>query len=115
MRYVLFALLLAGCATSQEVRDTGEKIVVGDLARPPAVAAACMARNIENDRPVFGTVPVRPLERDSWEVIYRTGPETVLAVVHVEPDGPGSRATIWLKGHWFYRRGDLVPTMLKGC
>lgn len=106
--------LIAGCATPQEVIDQGLRSV-HELKSAPAIAAPCLARNAENDRALWSTT-VRPLDRpDRLEVILRTSPEVTIVVAHVEPNGIGSRATIWLRSTWFYRGDELVAAMAKDC
>lgn len=98
----LAALQLAGCASSpQDVRASATRST-HDLRMAPAQAAGCMARNAENVfRPLSTTLAadVRALpDGKSYEVITRMPgwPGTgVIYVFEVNPNGAGSKATIF--------------------
>ena len=111
MRFVLIALLLAGCGTTpKEVMESGTRTVHA-LKLPADRAAHCLARNIENYRAGFiGTV--RP-DDGGYEVVSRAGEHTFF-VSRVEPMNTGSRATVWYRG---YMAGgeEARAAMLAGC
>lgn len=109
MRYALIALaLLAGCATTQELMQTGDRSE-HRLKRPPALAVACMTRNLENDYDIAAMV-IRPLDDGGTELIMGTA-----LVAQARAEGAGSRVTFWLRPQWFYRKAELIPRMIAGC
>lgn len=107
-------LLLAACQTPQSLQNEGARTEYL-LLKPPAIAAACLARNAEGDRDWF-SVTIRPLEApDRLELILRVRPDSASVLAHVLPKGDGSRATIYMRREWFYRRDELLSAMIAGC
>lgn len=109
-RYTLIAALvvMAGCATTGELLETGDKSE-HTLNRPPALVTACMARNLEKER--SEAVPqVLPLDDGGSELVVRT-----MLVARARPATTGSQVTIWLRPQWFYRKAELIPALLAGC
>lgn len=113
MRYVLIALLLAGCATTpKDVMESGTR-TVHVLKSPPSKAALCMARNVENFHAGM-VASVRPGDVGQEVIARLTAAESVIFVVHVEPTNTGSRAVVWYRGYLV--GGESVQAaMLAGC
>ena len=114
-RYMIVVLmLLAGCGTTpQDLRQEGERSV-HTLIRSPETAARCMVRNLENAGFGVGNTSVRALGK-GVELVMAHTPETTSVIAQIEPAGTGSTATVWLQPDPFYRRAELVLTMIKGC
>lgn len=109
---VIAVVVLAGCQTPQDVRSSGERSV-HDLKLPPERAAYCMARNIENYRTLYNPT-VRPFGASGYEVVVRFGGDHTGFVAQLEPNGAGSRATVWTLGYMFDRLGARAA-MVGGC
>ena len=125
---VTFVLcVLAGCTLmpagilQQKPLTTTDEVKTGEsserlLKRPPALATACMARNLERVRgsalanTTTVAVTIRPLEDGGSELVVPT-----MVMAHAYPAGSGSRVRVWLQPEWFARRTELVPAMLKDC
>jgi hypothetical protein len=110
------AVLLAGCNTvmsHKEMIESGQRSVHA-VARPPADVAPCMARNAEvHHQLVASTRAADP--PGAHEVLVRTGMTNILAYALAEPAGTGSRVTIWVDAAPFWRKSEIVGSMLKDC
>lgn len=106
--------VLTSCTTMDSVREAGDRSEHA-LRQSPHDAAGCMARGIERVVPGIQT-SVRSGGSGSMEVIVRNGPDFVFAVADIAPATPaGSRANIWLKPGWFFRKDEWLPAMTNGC
>lgn len=111
---LIAAILISACSTPQQLVESGDRST-HKLARAPEQAAGCIARNAESAATAL-MASVRTYDRPgSYEVVARSGPDTTLAYVQIDPDPPGSRATLWLRSAWFVGKGELAATMMKGC
>lgn len=112
MRLLIVALLLVGCATPGEVRQSTKRST-HELRQGPQAAAYCILRNAEEHRS-WHSADVRP-NGERFEFVGRSAPEITLVVVDVSPSGSGSRATVYLREAWFIGHDELVPALVKGC
>lgn len=106
---VVGAALIGGCATPGELMKTGDRSE-HVMERPPALAIACMQRNIESDYDVAHMV-VRPLDGGGTELVMGT---MLVAQAQAQANGGGSRVTIWLRPQWFVGKAMLVQRMVAG-
>lgn len=113
IRYALL-LILAGCGTTPNELTQSSQRTTHNLVNPPAIAAGCMARNIENHQSGF-VASVRQLDANRMELVVRVTVEHVFAVVHVAPSGKGSMATVYQREQRWYRMEQFVPILTKGC
>ena len=110
------ACLVAGCAmTPQQTLDEGMKSV-HRTAGAPAVAAGCIARNMENESGM--TARVRALDASGAQEVIVGMPGNpfgnAMFIVHlVSGETSGSTATIYTA--MGIRREFWVGVMLKGC
>lgn len=112
MRLTLLALLLVGCSSPGEVRQSSQR-TTHELRQPAQAAAYCILRNAEEHREWF-TANIRP-NGERFELVFRVAADVTFVVVDVAPSGSGSRATIYLREQWFYGRSELAPALVKGC
>lgn len=116
-RLTIAALALtAGCAlTPKEVIEQGPRSV-HELRQPPALAAGCMARNIENHRQSYSS-HVRAIDASTTELVVRMpqAENAAMAVAHVTPSRTGSTATIWMSPHTMHAIHRDLEAMLAGC
>lgn len=104
-------LLLAGCATPQEMRAESERHE-WTSAKAPADLARCIARYGEENTPMlYPTATVRDGGAGAFEVQLRNGTE-ILLVADVLPQGSGSRATVYRR---YPHTTNLPAAMAKGC
>lgn len=125
MRYTVFLLFLAGCATATtpgEVMRAGARSDYKST-RPPVQAAACLEHNAAEIKWGLLGIPRSARTRPSktpgvHEVVYG-GDGAVLAIAEVRPDNAGSSFTIWRSPEL----GELEPAgdgsmqeqMSRGC
>jgi|GEM_PF-2311641 len=111
MKKMLFIsmLLIAGCATPQEIMQRPPD-TTRSLKLDPQAAALCITRNIEA-RATNILVDRRP-DGENWELISKVMGEaiTVYVIARIRPEGTGSHATLWAPAGI-----SEVERIIKGC
>ena len=116
-RTLVAIALLAGCSEiPKEGLDSGGKIV-RSYDQPPAITAACMARNVEHGYNLNHTTSIRQMHRPgAQQVVFRIPSlGRTLAIVQFEAEAEGTRAAIWVVPHVFLDRERFTAALLKGC
>lgn len=111
-RYILIALLLAGCGvTPNQIREGDKPYLLGSK-QPPEKAGYCILRNLEEFDAIFRG-QMRPKE-PGFELIGHN-PQSPVLVVDIQPANGGSRLSLWLSHHWIGYRDQMVEKLMKGC
>jgi hypothetical protein len=117
MKYVSIAMVgvaMYGCALSPA--DLRERGTLEQMAmhRPPAAAAACVARNAENTVMQPNTsVRVGALP-DHWELVIFVGPHFYITA-DFEPAPTGSTASAWISPRLIESARSLLINAFVGC
>jgi hypothetical protein len=108
--------VITGCEHTPVSAQEGSVRSTHELQQPPALAARCLARNVENyQSSIAASVRGRGIyESESREVTFRSG-RYIVASAHLHPRGEGSTADIWVSSAPFEGRPQIIVVMIADC
>mgnify|MGYP003392503985 FL=1 len=111
---ILVPLLLAGCATPGEIMQTPPDAKAA-LKQGPALAAACISRNI--DKRSTNIISDRRPTPEGWELVARVTGEvtTIYLIADLRAGESGTLAELWTPGLFASGRNAEVQELLRGC